>query len=201
MKSNQEAMRAYFEALPVYTPAFKSTVDSVVAALGSVKKKKGQVVEELTLHNKDFWFLKSGFLKEMYKNPIEKEDSLFSLIPPLSIFVNEDTLFNDQHPQHYYTTYSDVEFIRFKYEDFERINAKHPLLQLLYLSGTAEIQKNRRARLIMLRMRRTIDRVEWVKTNRPDLYKHMDRVTLAQYIGVSRAGLYRAFEKSNKFQY
>ena len=202
MKSNQEAMRAYFEALPVYTPAFKSTVDSVVAALGeSVKTKKGQVVEELTLHNKDFWFLKSGFLKEMYKNPIEKEDSLFSLIPPLSIFVNEDTLFNDQHPQHYYTTYSDVEFIRFKYEDFERINAKHPLLQLLYLSGTAEIQKNRRARLIMLRMRRTIDRVEWVKTNRPDLYKHMDRVTLAQYIGVSRAGLYRAFEKSNKFQF
>ena len=136
----------------------------------------------------------------MYKNPIEKEDSLFSLIPPLSIFVNEDTLFNDQHPQHYYTTYSDVEFIRFKYEDFELINAKYPLLQLLYLSGTAEIQKNRRARLIMLRMRRTIDRVEWVKTNRPDLYKHMDRVTLAQYIGVSRAGLYRAFEKSNKFQ-
>ncbi|MEK9997062.1 MAG: hypothetical protein VW851_00290, partial [Cryomorphaceae bacterium] len=66
---------------------------------------------------------------------------------------------------------------------------------------TAEIQKNRRARLIMLRMRRTIDRVEWVKTNRPDLYKHMDRVTLAQYIGVSRAGLYRAFEKSNKFQF
>ncbi len=98
-------------------------MDSVVAALGeSVKKKKGQVVEELTLHNKDFWFLKSGFLKEMYKNPIEKEDSLFSLIPPLSIFVNEDTLFSDQHPQHYYTTYSDVEFIRFKYEDFERIN-------------------------------------------------------------------------------
>ena len=202
MKSNQEAVRAYFEALPVYTPAFKSTVDSVVAALGkSVKKKKGQVVEELPLGNKDFWFLKSGFLKEMHKNPIEKEEFLFNLIPPLSFFVNEDTLFNDQCPQHYFKTYGDVEFICFKYDDFERINSKHPHLQLLYLSGTAEIQKNRRARLIMLRMRRTIDRVEWVKTNRPDLYKHMDRITLAQYIGVSRAGLYRAFEKSNKFQF
>ena len=198
MRSNNEAMRAYFEALPVYTPAFKSTVDSVVSVLGeNVKKRKGQIVEELTLHNKDFWFLKSGFLKEMYKNPFEKEDALFSIIPPLSIFVNEDTLFNDLHPQHYYTTYSDVEFIRFKYEDFERINESHPLLQLLYLSGTAEIQKNRRARLIMLRMRSTIDRINWVKNQRPDLFYYMDRVTLAQYIGVSRAGLYRALEKAD----
>jgi len=202
MNSNQEAMRVYFQSLPVYTPAFKATVNSVVEAVGeSVFKKKGQVVEELTLHNKDFWFLKSGYLKEMYKNPFEKEDSLFNLIPPQSIFVNEDALFNDTHPQHYFITYSDVEFIRFKFEDFERINSERPMLQLLYLSGTAEIQKNRRARLLMLRMRNTLDRVQWVKDVRPELYKSMDRSTLAQYIGVSRAGLYRAFEKSNRFQF
>ena len=200
--NNKEAMRAYFEQLPVYTPVFRSTVDRVLQAVDeSIVKKKGQVVEELTLHNKDFWYLKSGFLKEMYKSPMKKRDTLFNLIPPQSIFVNEDALFNTAYSLHYYLTYSEVEFIRFKYEDFEQIKKEYPLLQLLYLSGMAEIQKNRRSRLLMLRMRNTLDRVEWVKQERPELYKSMDRVTLAQYIGVSRAGLYRAFEKSNKHQF
>lgn len=200
--TNKEAMRSYFESLPVYTPAFKATVDEVVQAVGeSVVKRKGQVVEELATTNKDFWLLKSGYLKEMYRNPFEKEDSLFNLIPHGSIFVNEDTLFSDSHPKHYYITYSEVEFVRFSYEDYVKINAKYPLLQMLYISGTAEIQKNRRARLLMLRMRSTIDRIDWVKRERPDLYKVLDRITLAQYIGVSRAGLYRAFDKRDKIQF
>jgi DNA-binding XRE family transcriptional regulator len=33
------------------------------------------------------------------------------------------------------------------------------------------------------------------------LYHIMDRITLAQYIGVSRASLYRAFEKNKKYQF
>ena len=42
----------------------------------------------------------------------------------------------------------------------------------------------------MLRMRKTSDRVGGIKEYRPDLFHVMDKVTLAQYIGVSRAGLY-----------
>jgi DNA-binding phage protein len=44
-------------------------------------------------------------------------------------------------------------------------------------------------------MPNTIDRIEWVQSQRGDLYNKMDKVTLAQYIGVSRASLYRAFDK------
>lgn len=193
MNSAQLEMKTYFESLPVYSEQFDEIIDQVVSKVGnSIKKKRGQVVDELSNSNKDFWFLKQGYLKEMYKNPFDKEDSLFSLIPPKSIFVNEDTLFNDQHPKHYFIAYGDVEFIRFRFSDYEAINRKTPLLNILYLSGTAEIQKNRRARLLMLRMRKTSDKIRWVKEYRPDLFHVMDKVTLAQYIGVSRAGLYRA---------
>ena len=59
-----------------------------------------------------FWFLKQGYLKEMYKNPFDKEDSLFSLIPPKSILLTR-SLFNDQHPKHYFIAYGDVEFVGF----------------------------------------------------------------------------------------
>ena len=53
----------------------------------------------------------------------------------------------------------------------------------------------------MLRMSNTQDRIDWVKEQRGDLYKIMDRVTLAQYIRVSRASLYRAFDKTGKSQF
>lgn len=202
MKTNKEALRKYFKSLPVYTPAFDKTIDAIVNAVGySTELKKGQIIKELNPENKDFWFLKDGFLKEMYRNTYLKEDSLFNLIPPNSIFVNEDTLFLDKRPQHYFVAYTDSSIVQFSQENYEKILQDYPLVQLLYVAGTAEIQKNRRARLTILRMSKTLDRVQWVREFRPDLYRYMDRITLAQYIGVSRASLYRAFEKTDKYQY
>jgi len=202
MKRATEALRAYFKSLPVYTPAFDETIEAVISRVDKkIEYKRGEHIAELSPDNKDFWFLTSGFLKEMYRNPYSQGDTLFNLIPPQSIFVNEDTLFLGKHPQHYFTAYTDVNILRFSQRSFEEIFREYPLVQLLYVSGTAEIQKNRRMRLTMLRMPKTIDRVDWVKTNRPDLYRFMDRITLAQYIGVSRASLYRAFDKTGKYQY
>lgn len=202
MKTDKEALRSFFKALPVYTPAFDETIDAIVNDIGDAREiKKGQIVQELSPENKDFWFLKDGFLKEMYRNTYVKEDSLFNLIPPDSIFVNEDTLLLNKRPQHYFVAYTDARILQFKLESYERILKKYPLVQLLYIAGTAEIQKNRRARLTMLRMSKTLDRVKWVREFRPELYRYMDRITLAQYIGVSRASLYRAFEKTDKYQF
>ena len=202
MKTDKEALRSYFKALPVYTPAFDETIDAIVNDIGGAREvKKGQIVKELSPENKDFWFLKEGFLKEMYRNTYVKEDSLFNLIPPDSIFVNEDTVLLNKRPQHYFVAYTDARILQFKLESYERISKQYPLVQLLYIAGTAEIQKNRRARLTMLRMSKTLDRVKWVREFRPELYRYMDRITLAQYIGVSRASLYRAFEKTDKYQF
>lgn len=202
IKENQTALRQYFMSLPVYTPVFKETVEAVVASITDYQtRRRGAVIEELTEPTKDFWFLKSGFLREMYTSQIQSEDALFNLIPPGSIFVNEDTLITNLNSKHYYVAYEDVEILRFPFKEYQKLNKKYPLLQLLYLSGTAEIQRNRRSRLIMLRMNKTIDKVQWVRKERPDLYRFMDRVTLSQYIGVSRASLYRAFDKNDKFQF
>jgi len=202
MKTDKEALRAYFKSLPVYTAAFNETIDAIVNSIGYFTEiKKGQIIKELNTENKDFWFLKDGFLKEMSGNTYMKEDFLFNLIPPNSIFVNEDTLFLDKRPQHYYVAYTDARIVQFSQENYEKILQDYPLVQLLYVAGTAEIQKNRRARLTMLRMSKTLDRVQWVREFRPDLYRYMDRITLAQFIGVSRASLYRAFEKIDKYQY
>jgi len=80
---------------------------------------------------------------------------------------------------------------------FQELKEKYPAIIKLYLNGTAEIQKNRRSRLLMLRMSNTADKIEWVRSERGDLFEKMDKVTLAQYIGVSRASLYRALEKTS----
>jgi CRP-like cAMP-binding protein len=167
-----------------------------------ISAEKGRVLVELGATNKDFWFLKDGFLKEMYRSPYANEDSLFNMIPPSSIFVNEDTLFANQRPQHYFTAYTSVEILRLKEADYLLLLQKYPtIMNLIYLSGTAEIQKSRRERLNMLRMNKTPDRIEWVQQQQRELYHVMDRITLAQYIGVSRASLYRAFEKNKKYQF
>lgn len=197
------AMRKYFESLPVYSEFFDEAIDAMIAAMDSgISAEKGRVLIELGSTNKDFWFLKDGFLKEMYRSPYAKEDSLFNMIPPSSIFVNEDTLFSNQRPQHYFTAYTSVEILRLKEAEYMRLLQKYPVvINLLYLSGTAEIQKSRRERLNMLRMNKTPNRIEWVQQHRRELYHIMDRITLAQYIGVSRASLYRAFEKNKKYQF
>ena len=167
----------------------------------TIRAEKGRVLDELGAKNRDFWFLKDGYLKEMYRSPYAKEDGLFNMIPPSSIFVNEDTLFANQRPLHYFTAYTSVEILRLSDENYSRLLREYPIINLLYISGTAEIQKSRRARLNMLRMNKTPDRIEWVQQHRRELFQIMDRITLAQYIGVSRASLYRAFEKNKKYQY
>ena len=97
------AMRNYFESLPVYSEYFDEAIDAIIAAMDSgIHAEKGRVLHELGATNKDFWFLKDGFLKEMYRSPYSNEDSLFNMIPPSSIFVNEDTLFANRRPQHYF---------------------------------------------------------------------------------------------------
>lgn len=202
IRENQEALRSYFMSLPVYTPVFEETVEAVVSKLTDFQsRKRGAVIKELTEPTKDFWFLKSGFLREIYTSQIQTEDALFNLIPPGSIFVNEDMLITNLNTKHYYVAYEDVEILRFPFAAYQELNKQYPLLKLLYLSGTAEIQRNRRSRLVMLRMSNTIDKVNWVRKERPDLFRYMDRVTLSQYIGVSRASLYRAFDKNDKFQF
>ena len=204
MNSGEKAaMREYFKSLPVYSEYFDEAIEALIASMDSgISAEKGRVLVELSATNKDFWFLKDGFLKEMYRSPYANEDSLFNMIPPSSIFVNEDTLFANQRPQHYFTAYTSVEILRLKEADYLLLLQKYPtIMNLIYLSGTAEIQKSRRERLNMLRMNKTPDRIEWVQQQRRELYHVMDRITLAQYIGVSRASLYRAFEKNKKYQF
>ncbi len=204
MNSGEKAaMREYFKSLPVYSEYFDEAIEALIASMDyGISAEKGRVLVELGATNKDFWFLKDGFLKEMYRSPYANEDSLFNMIPPSSIFVNEDTLFANQRPQHYFTAYTSVEILRLKEADYLLLLQKYPtIMNLIYLSGTAEIQKSRRERLNMLRMNKTPDRIEWVQQQRRELYHVMDRITLAQYIGVSRASLYRAFEKNKKYQY
>ena len=204
MNSGEKAaMREYFKSLPVYSEYFDEAIEALIASIDSgISAEKGRVLVELGATNKDFWFLKDGFLKEMYRSPYANEDSLFNMIPPSSIFVNEDTLFANQRPQHYFTAYTSVEILRLKEADYLLLLQKYPtIMNLIYLSGTAEIQKSRRERLNMLRMNETPDRIEWVQQQRRELYHVMDRITLAQYIGVSRASLYRAFEKNKKYQF
>ena len=204
MNSGEKAaMREYFKSLPVYSEYFDEAIEALIASMDSgISAEKGRVLVELGATNKDFWFLKDGFLKEMYRSPYANEDSLFNMIPPSSIFVNEDTLFANQRPQHYFTAYTSVEILRLKEADYLLLLQKYPtIMNLIYLSGTAEIQKSRRERLNMLRMNKTPDRIEWVQQQRRELYHVLDRITLAQYIGVSRASLYRAFEKNKKYQY
>jgi len=204
MNSGEKAaMHEYFKSLPVYSEYFDEAIEALIASMdSSISAEKGRVLVELSATNKDFWFLKDGFLKEMYRSPYANEDSLFNMIPPSSIFVNEDTLFANQRPQHYFTAYTSVEILRLKEADYLLLLQKYPtIMNLIYLSGTAEIQKSRRERLNMLRMNKTPDRIEWVQQQRRELYHVMDRITLAQYIGVSRASLYRAFEKNKKYQY
>ena len=204
MNSGEKAaMREYFKSLPVYSEYFDEAIEALIASMDSgISAEKGRVLVELGATNKDFWFLKDGFLKEMYRSPYANEDSLFNMIPPSSIFVNDDTLFANQRPQHYFTAYTSVEILRLKEADYLLLLQKYPtIMNLIYLSGTAEIQKSRRERLNMLRMNKTPDRIEWVQQQRRELYHVMDRITLAQYIGVSRASLYRAFEKNKKYQF
>ena len=204
MNSGEKAaMREYFKSLPVYSEYFDEAIEALIASMDSgISAEKGRVLVELSATNKDFWFLKDGFLKEMYRSPYANEDSLFNMIPPSSIFVNEDTLFANQRPQHYFTAYTSVEILRLKEADYLLLLQKYPtIMNLIYLSGTAEIQKSRRERLNMLRINKTPDRIEWVQQQRRELYHVMDRITLAQYIGVSRASLYRAFEKNKKYQF
>ena len=95
-----------------------------------------------------------------------------------------------------------MEILRLREADYLILQQEYPVeMNLIYLSGTAEIQKIRRERLNMLRMNKTPDRIEWVQQRQRELYHIMDRITLAQYIGVSRASLYRAFEKKKKYQF
>lgn len=201
-KEIEQNILDFFRSLPAYTTDMEETALIVVKSFNApVLKKKGSIITELAPPNKDFWFLASGFLKEIYKNPFQNEDALFNFIPPSSVFVNEDSLFYNKRPQHYYKAYTDVVIASLSHDKFQELKNKYPAIIKLYLSGTAEIQKNRRSRLIMLRMSNTQDRIDWVREQREDLYKIMDRVTLAQYIGVSRASLYRAFDKTGKSQF
>ena len=204
MNSGEKAaIREYFKSLPVYSEFFDEAIDAIITSMDSgISAEKGRVLIDLGATNKDFLFLKDGFLKEMYRSPYANEDSLFNMIPPSSIFVNEDTLFANQRPQHYFTAYTSVEILRLREAYYLRLLQEYPVvMNLIYLSGTAEIQKSRRERLNMLRMNKTPDRIEWVQQQRRELYHVMDRITLAQYIGVSRASLYRAFEKNKKYQF
>ena len=201
-KSLEQLVYDFFRGLPAYTTDMEDAVKAMIENFAPpVIKKKGAILTELAPPNKDFWFLYDGFLKEIYKNPFMNEDALFNFIPPASIFVNEDSLFYNKRPQHYYKAYTDVTIASLSNEKFQELKNKYPLIIKLYLSGTAEIQKNRRSRLLMLRMSNTQDKIDWVRDQRGDLYKIMDRVTLAQYIGVSRASLYRAFDKKGKSQF
>ena len=201
-KSLDQLVFRFFRSLPAYTTDMEETVKAIIDAFDPpVVKKKGSIISELAPPNKDFWFLCDGYLKEIYKNQYLNEDALFNFIPPGSIFVNEDSLFYNKRPQHYYKAYTKVTIASFSNEKFQELKKKYPAIIKLYLSGTAEIQRNRRSRLLMLRMSNTQEKINWVRSQRDDLYKTMDRVTLAQYIGVSRASLYRAFDKTGKSQF
>jgi CRP-like cAMP-binding protein len=195
-------VRKFFENLPLYTPNHKQVLDELLLSLESpVSLPKGEIIKEMAAPNKDFFFPVEGYLKEMYKNSYSREEELFNIIPPGTIFVNEDTLYFNRRPMHYYVTYTPVTYFRLPYERYQQLSKRFPELQSLHLSASAEVQRNRRKRLTMLRMGSTSDRIKWVRNVRPELYKVMDRITLAQYIGVSRASLYRAFDKNDKSQY
>ncbi len=201
-KSLERLVYDFFHRLPTYATDMEETVKAIIDNFSApIVKKKGAIVTELAAPNKDFWFLCDGFLKEIYKNPFMNEDALFNIIPPDSIFVNEESLFFNKRPQHYYKAYTDVTIASLSNEKFQELKSKYPEIIKLYVSGTAEIQKNRRSRLLMLRMSNTQNKIDWVRDQRGDLYKIMDRATLAQYIGVSRASLYRAFDKMGKSQF
>ena len=106
------------------------------------------------------------------------------------------------YSEYFDVAYTSVEILRLKEAEYQKLLQQYPILiNLLYISGTAEIQRGRRERLNMLRMNKTPDRIVWVQQHRRELYQIMDRMTLAQYIGVSRASLYRAFEKNKKYQF
>ena len=192
----------FFRSLPIYSAIHDDGVKAITESLENpVVVQKGSLIKEMAIPNKDFYFLIDGYLKEMYKNIYTGEDELFNLVPPGTVFVNEDTLYFNRRPSHFYTAYSQVIYAKLTYTTYQKLLEEYPEIRMLHISASAEIQKNRRARLTMLRMSSTPDRVKWVQTVRPDLYKVMDRVTLSQYIGVSRASLYRAFDKNNKSQY
>jgi len=197
-KSLDQLVFSFFKDLPVYTTDMEETVTAIIDAFDKpITKKKGSIITELAPPNKDFWFLCDGYLKEIYKNQFLNDDFLFNYIPSGSIFVNEDSLFYNKRPQHYYRADTDVTIASLSNAKFQELKEAYPAIIKLYLSGTAEIQKNRRSRLLMLRMSNTADRIQWVRSERRDLYEKMDKVTLAQYIGVSRASLYRALEKTS----
>jgi CRP-like cAMP-binding protein len=198
----KRSLQKFFTALPAYTPNMDEALTELIDAFEEeIFRKKGEVISELSPPNRDFWFLSSGLLKEVYRSKYNGEETLFNIIPNHAIFANEDTLLLNKRPLHFFQAYSDVTFAQLKAENFEKLLLKYPVINLLYLSVTAEIQRNRRSRLTMLRMNKTTDRILWVRENRNELYRQLDRITLAQYIGVSRASLYRAFDKQGKSQY
>ena len=163
-KSLEQLVYDFFRGLPAYTTDMEDTVKAIIENFDPpVIKKKGAILTELAPPNKDFWFLCDGFLKEIYKNPFMNEDALFNFIPPASIFVNEDSLFYNKRPQHYYKAYTDVTIASLSNEKFQELKKKYPAIIKLYLSGTAEIQKNRRSRLLMLSMSNTQDKIDWVR--------------------------------------
>lgn len=198
MKSSYiRSFRKFFQSLPVYSKAADPAINFLVnGLLEQVQLHKGEHLTRLQGGGKDFYFLVDGYLKEMYKNLYTSEDELFNIIPPLSFFVNEDTLFDQKRPSHYFVAYTKITYLVLPFAVYEEALHKYPVMAKLYLSGTAEIQKSRRSRLLMLRMTSTVDKINWVLQERPDIFQKMDKSTLAQYIGVSRASLYRALEKS-----
>ena len=102
-KAIEQCVLDFFRGLPAYTTDMEETVRAIIENFNPpVFKKKGSIITELAPPNKDFWFLCDGFLKEIYKNPFQNEDALFNFIPPSSVFVNEDSLFYNKRPQHYY---------------------------------------------------------------------------------------------------
>ena len=117
MNSGEKAaMRTYFESLPVYSAYFDEAIDAIIAAMDSgIRAEKGRVLVELGATNKDFWFLKDGFLKEMYRSPYAKEDTLFNMIPPSSIFRERGYPVRQTEDHNIiYVAYTSVEILRLK---------------------------------------------------------------------------------------
>ena len=65
MNSGEKAaMHEYFKSLPVYSEYFDEAIEALIASMDSgISAEKGRVLVELGATNKDFWFLKDGFLK------------------------------------------------------------------------------------------------------------------------------------------
>lgn len=192
--SSLKALKNYFRQLPAYNRSHDECIEFLLVRLTTQKQlPKGAILDDVNENERDFFFLVQGYLKEMYRNPYEQKDELFNFIPTGSIFVNENSHFANSQPPHYYVAHSRVTYIQIPRSVYSEMLEAYPRFNELYLNATAEIQRNRRERLGMLRMSKTLDRIEWVKSHRPDIYKELDKTTLAQYIGVSRASLYRAF--------